>query len=115
MKPIRIEEAPRLEPVKGVEMAILGSGENMTLIKMVIQPGAVFPEHSHPNEQIGACLEGGGKLVSGGEAVRVEPGVSWTIPANETHSFVAKGNQPVIIYEAWSPPREDYLTMAEKR
>ena len=115
MKPIRIEDAPRLSPLEGVEMAILGSGERMTLIKMVIQPGAVFPKHAHHNEQIGTCLEGEGELTSGGETLRVEPGVSWTIPANEPHSFVAKGDQPVIIVEAWSPPREDYLAMAGRR
>lgn len=115
MKSTRIREAPRLKPLKGVEMAILGSGERMTLIRIVIQPDARFPEHSHPNEQIGTCLEGKGELTSGGKDLRVEPGVSWTIPANEPHSFVAKGDQPVVIYEVWSPPREDYLSMAEKR
>ena len=114
MKSTRMREAPRLKPLKGVEMAILGSGERITLIRIVIQPGASFPEHSHPNEQIGACLEGRGELISGGENLRVEPGVSWTIPADEPHSFVAEGDQPVVIYEAWSPPREDYLAMAEK-
>ncbi|MFQ6077253.1 MAG: cupin domain-containing protein [Candidatus Bathyarchaeia archaeon] len=113
MRSTSIEKAPRLRPLKGVEMAILGSGENMTLIRILIQPGAVFPDHSHPNEQIGTCLEGRGVLTSGGESLEVAPGVSWTIPPNETHSFVGKGDRPVVIYEGWSPPREDYLSMAE--
>lgn len=104
-----------MKPLKGVDMAIIGDGERMTLIRITVQPGAVFPEHSHPNEQIGTCLHGEGELTSGGESLGVEPGVSWTIPANEPHSFVAKGDEPVIIYEVWSPPREDYLSMAEKR
>lgn len=115
MKSTRIREASRFKPLKGVEMAILGSGERMTFIRIVLQPGASIPEHSHPNEQIGTCLEGRGELISGGKDLRVEAGVSWTIPANEPHSFVAKGDQPVVIYEVWSPPREDYLSMAEKR
>lgn len=115
MKSTRINEAPRLNPLKGVEMAILGSGERMTLIRIVVQPGAVFPKHSHPNEQIGTCLQGKGELTSGGKSIKVEPGVSWIIPADEPHSFVAKGDTPSFIHEAWSPPREDYLSMAEKR
>lgn len=114
MRSTRFEVASRFKPLKGVEMAIIGSGEKMTLIRMSIQPGAFFPEHSHHNEQIGTCLHGEGELVSGGESVRVEPGVSWTIPSNELHSFVAKGDETVIIYEVWSPPREDYISMAKK-
>jgi len=115
MKSTSIDEAPRLKPLKGVEMAILGSGKEMILIRIFIQPGSVFPEHSHPNEQIGTCLQGEGELTSGGKSIKVEPGVSWTIPANEPHSFLAKGNKPVFIHECWSPPREDYLSMAEQR
>ena len=115
MKSTRIDEAPTLSPLEGVEMAILGSGENMTLIRIIVQPGALFPEHSHPNEQIGTCLKGEGELVSGGKSIKVKPGVSWTIPADEPHSFVAKGNTPVLINEAWSPPRKDYLSMAKTK
>lgn len=114
MKSTRIDKALTLSPLEGVEMAILGSGDNMTLIRITVQPGARFPEHSHPNEQIGTCLKGEGELISGGKSIKVEPGVSWTIPADEPHSFVAKGSLPAIIHEAWSPPREDYLSMAKK-
>ena len=101
--------------MKGGERAILGSGERTTHIGMICQPGSVFPGHRHPNEQIGTCLEGAGAFISGGETLRVTPSVSWTIPANETHSFVVKGERAVLIYEVWSPPREDYLLRAEKK
>ena len=113
MKSSRIKEAPRFKPLGGVEMALIGDGEYMTLIRIFIQPGAVFPEHTHPNEQIGTCVEGEGVLVSGGDVLNVEPGVSWTIPTNEPHRFTAKGDHPVIIYEVWSPPREDYRSMVK--
>ena len=114
MDSVRIEAALRLSPLKGVEMVILGSGEKITLIKIILQPGAFFPKHNHPNEQMGTCLEGEGELKSNKKTIKVEPGVSWVIPANEVHSFIAKGRFPVIIYEAWSPPREDYLKMARE-
>ena len=41
-------------------MDLLGDGERMTLVRIYAQPEAVFPDHSHPNEQIGICIEGGG-------------------------------------------------------
>jgi len=96
-------------------MAILGSGERTIYIRMICQPGSVFPGYSHPNEQIGTGLEGEEAFISGGETLRVTPNVSWTIPANEAHSFVVKGERAVLIYEVWSPPREDCLLMAEKK
>jgi quercetin dioxygenase-like cupin family protein len=114
MKTTRIEAAPRLRPLEGVDMAIIGSGEKVTFIRITAQPGASFPEHSHPNEQIGICMQGGGILVSGGDKINVTPGATWTIPSNEIHSFVTTVDEPTILYEAWSPPREDYLSMVEK-
>lgn len=111
MKSTRVEKAPRFEPSEGINLSIVGDGEKMTLLRVYIKPDAperVIPEHSHPNEQIGICIEGKGVLKSGGETLKVEPGVSWTIPSGETHSLEAKGDQPVLIYEAFSPPREDY-------
>lgn len=113
MRSTRVESAPRFEPVKGAEMALIGDGEKMTLIRILIQPGAVFPDHTHPNEQIGTCLEGEGVLTSGGKGLEVEPGVTWAIPGGELHKFEATGDSPVVIYEAWSPPREDYKKLAE--
>jgi quercetin dioxygenase-like cupin family protein len=112
MKHFKLEEAPRLEPVKGAHMALIGDGERMTLIRMEFKPGSIVPDHSHPNEQIGTCIEGTGTLTSGGMPLKVEPGVSWVIPADESHKFEANGNSSVIIYEAFSPPREDYRAMA---
>jgi quercetin dioxygenase-like cupin family protein len=113
MKSTRTEDAPRFEPVKGAEMTLIGDGKKMTLVKIVVQPGAVFPDHSHPNEQIGTCIEGKGVLTSGGEALDVEPGVTWCIPGGEVHKFVVTGDEPVVIHEAWSPPREDYRKLAK--
>src|SRR3990170_8873515 len=113
MKSIRIETAPKIQPVKGIKMAILGSGDRMTLIRILAQPGSTLAEHSHPHEQIGTCLEGEAELVVGRERLKVEPGVSWAISGGEPHSFVVRGTRPVVIYECWSPPREDYLAMAK--
>jgi quercetin dioxygenase-like cupin family protein len=108
MKYTRLDEAPGFTPVEGADMALIGDGENLTLVRIHIKPGAVFPDHSHPNEQVGTCIEGEGVLTSGGEPLKVYPGTTWTIPGGEVHRFEATGDKPVIIYEAWSPPREDY-------
>jgi len=106
--------APCLRPLEGIDMSIIGSGGKVTFIRINAQPGAYFPEHSHPNEQIGICMQGGGNLVSGEDKIKVTPGETWTIPSNKIHSFVTTVDEPTILYEAWIPPREDYLAMVEK-
>lgn len=115
MKSSKTEIALRLRPFSGVEMVILGSGNKMTFVNIIMQPEAVIPEHSHPNEQIGTCSQGEGEMRSGGDTLKVTPGVSWTIPANEPHGFIVKGEQIVILYEAFCPPREDYLSIAKRQ
>jgi len=114
MKTTKIKAVPCLKPLDGVDMSIIGSCEKVTFIRITAQSEASFPEHSHPNEQIGICMQGGGILVSVGDKIKVTPGVTWMIPRKEIHSFVTTVDVPTILYEAWSPPREDYLAMVEK-
>jgi quercetin dioxygenase-like cupin family protein len=112
MKSVSVKKAPKFEPVERAEMALIGDGQNITLTRIYAQPGAIFPDHSHPNEQVGTCIEGEGVLTSGGDSLKVKPGITWTIPTGEVHAFIAEGDKPVVIYEAWSPPREDYRKLA---
>ncbi|HUS78142.1 MAG TPA: cupin domain-containing protein [Patescibacteria group bacterium] len=112
MKSCSYEKAPCFQPVEGADMYLIGDGKNMTLTRIHIKPGAVFPDHAHPNEQIGTCVKGEGILRSAGVDLDVKPGVTWTIPPNEEHMFETTGDEPVVIYEAWSPPREDYKKLA---
>ncbi len=83
----------------------------MTLVRFDMEPGAFIPPHSHPHEQSGVCVEGGGVLTSGGRSVEVKAGMAWVIPGGEEHSFRA-GERGAVIYEAFSPPREDYIEKA---
>ncbi|MCD6480326.1 cupin domain-containing protein [Candidatus Bathyarchaeota archaeon] len=111
MKYRRIDEAPGFHPAEGVYLRLLADGKRMTLVRFDMEPGAVIPPHSHPHEQAGVCVKGGGVLTSGGRTIEVEAGMAWVIPGGEEHSFKA-GEGGAIIYEAFSPPREDYLERA---
>ncbi|KYH36200.1 MAG: hypothetical protein AYL28_006970 [Candidatus Bathyarchaeota archaeon B23] len=110
----RIGEAPCFDPAEGVHLRLLASGERTTLVRFDIEPGAAVPLHSHPHEQAGVCVEGGGVLTSGGRSIDVEAGVAWVIPGEEEHGFRA-GVEGAVIYEAFSPPREDYVRAAGQR
>jgi len=113
MKHTTWDKAPSLNPVEGVKITILGSKDNLTLCHIFAEPGAVIADHNHPNEQIGTCIKGVGELTSGGKVLKTIPGTSWTIPANETHRYINTGTEPVEMIEAFSPPREDYTSVAK--
>jgi quercetin dioxygenase-like cupin family protein len=82
-------------------------GERMTLSLIELEPGAVVPEHSHENEQIGILVEGSLTFTIGGEVRELGPGATWTILANVPHS-VLTGPGGAILVEAFSPPRSDW-------
>lgn len=113
MKTSKLENAPKLEPLKGVKIKILGTLEELTLCYIEIQPNTKIEAHKHINEQIGTCIGGTGELNSGGKTIKTRPGSSWAIPPNEIHSYINNGEIPVKIVEAFSPKREDYIKIAE--
>lgn len=113
MNIVRLEQAPKLETVKGRHGVILQSGNNLMMMRLTVEPGIPTPPHSHPHEQIGYLLEGEGILFSGGESVEIEAGTSFLIPSHESHKFEATGDKPAVIIDAFSPPRKDYLARAK--
>jgi len=113
MKILREDEVNEFCPIDGVFMSLVGDGDDMTFIKIRIDPEQVLPLHKHPNEQIGTCLEGSGWMTSNGVTVEVKQGDTWTIPSGEEHMFKA-GDTEVKIIEVWSPPREDYRAQSKQ-
>jgi len=113
MKTNSVETAPRMSPAKGVEIIILGNSERVMLTHIIAQPGAVVPDHKHPHDQIGTCIQGEGILTSGGKKFRTTTGASWYIPGGESHDWINTSGGVTILVEAFSPPREDYLAKAK--
>ncbi|MHA2298382.1 MAG: cupin domain-containing protein [Candidatus Hodarchaeales archaeon] len=115
LKIVKIEEAPKLETVKGRYGVILIVGEKAMMMKLTIEPGIPTPAHSHPHEQMGHVIEGKGILYIGDESCEVSAGMSFWIPPNTPHNFDATGDNPAVLIEAFSPPREDYLEQVRKK
>ncbi|MFW9890465.1 MAG: cupin domain-containing protein [Candidatus Thorarchaeota archaeon] len=113
MRIVRDSEAPRLETVKGRHGVILIVGENVMMMKLTIEPGIPTQPHSHPHEQMAHLLEGKGILYTNNESREIEAGTSFWIPPNAPHNFDAIGDRPAVLIEAFSPPREDYLSRVE--
>lgn len=60
------------------------------------------PPTSRPYETVGYVISGRAELIAEGEAVTLEPGDSWVVPAGSSHTY--KVLEPFTAVEATSPP-----------
>jgi quercetin dioxygenase-like cupin family protein len=97
-----------VEAFPGVTRRTLHSGDHVTLVQIDIEAGHEVPEHVHPHEQAGNVREGRLRFTIGGMVSELEPGDAYLIPGGIVHHVVAL--EPAVLIEAFSPPREDFLT-----
>lgn len=100
-------DATAVSMLPGITRRTLTFGNRMLLVEFTLQAGAVFPEHSHPYEQIGYLCKGRGRLWIGGESSDIVSGSSWCIPENIPHK--AEFSEDSVAIDIFSPVREDYL------
>lgn len=89
----------------GVERQVV-DGDRQTLVRYVYRPGAVFPVHSHPQEQITTVLSGGIRFEVDGVPILLGPGEVAVIPAGVPHGATVVGDETVETLNALSPRRE---------
>ncbi|MFC2084677.1 cupin domain-containing protein [Bacteroidota bacterium] len=95
--------------LEGVSLKNLTHGDKTHLTKVMLDKGAIIPEHKHPNEQTGYLLSGKLKFFSGDQDFIVLPGDSWTFLGDTMHG--AEALEDTIVLECFSPAREDYLKL----
>lgn len=93
--------------VAGITRKTLVHGEKTLLGEFHLTKGSLLPSHSHPNEQTGYLVSGRMRLIVKGEPFEVEPGDSWSIPADVEHR--AEIIEDSVAIEVFSPVRADYL------
>jgi quercetin dioxygenase-like cupin family protein len=93
----------------GVDSRLLVDGANITVLYTRWKPGAVAPEHVHPHEQVGVCLQGRLILTIGGKDYSVGPGEFYHVPGNVPHSERNAGRSLVVLADFFSPIRDDLL------
>jgi quercetin dioxygenase-like cupin family protein len=95
--------------LEGTRRRVLMHSENIMLVYYEIDPGAVFPSHNHPHEQIGFIIKGTGEFTVEGEKIIVDSGCSYFIEPNETHGFRILGEETCLLLDIFYPPRQDYI------
>ena len=82
-------------------------GEGAMLARIVLEQGAVVPEHSHHNEQISYIVEGALRFRVGGEETVVRAGEVLIIPPHVPHS--AEALERTVDLDIFTPPRQDWI------
>lgn len=82
-------------------------GERITLAVIELAPGSVVPEHEHPHEQLGICLQGSLTFRVGAEERELGPGGTWRIGPGVRHGGTA-GPAGAVVIDVFSPPRSDW-------
>jgi quercetin dioxygenase-like cupin family protein len=106
INPNNIEEWA-IEKHVGVFSRMLVEGQNMTVMWTRWEPGAVAPEHTHPNEQVAVCLEGEIIFTVDGEECPLSAGEFIHILANAPHAERNDGQVRAVLTDFFSPVRAD--------
>lgn len=82
----------------------LAVGVHQELCWVKFDPGAIYPMHSHPYEQVSLVVQGRLSLRVGDEAREVGPGDMWFVPVDVPHGGKVLGDEPVIFIDVYAPP-----------
>ncbi len=98
------DDIPVEEVYPGINRQIQ-SGSLLDMVRYRYEPGSVFPEHSHPQEQITVVVSGLIRFKIGETIVDLGPGKVAVIPANTPHGAEVIDDHPVETFNAFSPRR----------
>jgi quercetin dioxygenase-like cupin family protein len=87
--------------------ARIASGEKLMFSLVTLEPGAVVPTHSHPQEQMGMMVSGTMEFTVAGETRRLSGNEMYLVPGGVPHAAKA-GPGGAVALDAFSPPREEY-------
>jgi quercetin dioxygenase-like cupin family protein len=97
----------------GVHRRILAHSLTGMMVVYKIDPGSVFPLHSHPHAQFGTFLEGGGEFCVGDSTWKVEAGDSYYIAPGVNHELKTDADKHSVVIDFFTPLREDYKSESE--
>lgn len=105
------DELPAIRPQRLFEgiLARAVHGERITLAVVELDGGAVVPEHSHENEQLGMVLEGSVSFRVADEERVLGPGGTWRIKSRTPH-VVQAGPGGAVVIDVFTPRRDDWHT-----
>jgi quercetin dioxygenase-like cupin family protein len=103
------DEIPSVEIAPCVKRKIVHL-KNVMLVYYEVGAGVGIPIHQHPHEQIGVILQGQCEFTIGDEKQVLGGGEGYVIPSNMKHGGQGIGEETCVLFDVFSPIREDFLT-----
>jgi quercetin dioxygenase-like cupin family protein len=97
-------EAEQLNPLVTRQYLV---GTNTMLARLVLQKGAIVPQHQHFHEQMSHVVEGVLEFELEGKKVEVRAGEVLCIPPHLAHGVVALEDS--VALDIFNPPRQDWI------
>jgi unsaturated pyranuronate lyase len=104
MRAGRFDDIEAEEPYPGVRRRTV-QAEQATVAEYAFEPGASFPLHSHPQEQVTLVLAGEVELTADGSTERLGPGAWSVVPGGVAHGVRSGADGARIV--AVVVPRRD--------
>lgn len=101
-----MEEWESAEP--GVKRKIFPPGNELMMMEVRFEEGAIGYEHSHPHEQMSYCLKGRLEFTIDGQVHLLQEGETISIPGGAKHGV--KALEQSALLDSFTPLREDLLS-----
>lgn len=91
----------------GIKRRILGNHEELMMVEVSFEAGAIGAEHSHPHIQVSYVASGKFEFDIGGEKSLLSQGDSFMVPSDVTHS--CRAIEGGVLIDSFTPHRADFL------
>lgn len=98
---------PATEVYPGITRQVV-HGARQSMVRYIYQPGTVFPQHHHPEEQFTLVISGQIEFTVAGDTITLQAGESAIIPSGIPHGARVVGDQTVETFNALSPRRDQH-------
>ena len=103
----------RIEVPEGAMKRQLFSGENVMVVKNVVEAHSKVPSHQHPHEQILYIVSGECDITVGeGDDTQVKrcgAGEIVLFPGDVEHGINCVGDEDLVVFDIFSPIREEWI------
>ena len=101
------EHIPWEDLGNGIKRQLYGHDDQIMLVKVQFEAGAVGEAHSHPHVQVTYVESGVFKMTIDGEEKELRQGDGYYVPPHAVHGCTCV--EPGMLIDVFSPLREDFL------
>jgi len=104
---IEDRDIPWENPDPGIRRKVMAYNEQLMMVKVEFQQGAVGALHAHHHTQMAHVESGVFEITIDGEKKVLKAGDAYYIPSNVVHGAVCL--EPGVLIDVFSPYREDFV------